>query len=104
MTFLRLMVPSEEEIKRNPSAAEHWDTFFHDLGKDAKGHTERIIAFRNQSWIHPNSYDDKQVYDCLDDILGLLLAIRQCAGGRPGHGGCFTGGRSRNRTGPVYDE
>ena len=84
MTFLRLMVPSEEEIKRNPSAAEHWDTFFHDLGKDAKEHTERIIAFRNQSWIHPNSYDDKQVYDCLDDILGLLLAIRQAQEADPG--------------------
>ena len=84
MTFLRLMVPSEEEIKRNPSSAEHWDRFFHDLGKDAKEHTERIIAFRNQSWIHPNSYDDKQVYDCLDDILGLLLAIRQAQEADPG--------------------
>ena len=77
MTFLRLMVPSEDEIKRNPSAAEHWDTFFYDLGKDAKECTERIIAFRNHSLVHPNSYDDRQVYDCLDDILGLLLAVRR---------------------------
>ena len=77
MTFLRLMVPSEDEIKRNPGAAEHWDTFFYDLGKDAKECTERIIAFRNHSLVHPNSYDDRQVYDCLDDILGLLLAVRR---------------------------
>jgi len=84
MTFFRLMVPSEEEIKRNPSASEHWDTFFRDLGKDAKEHTGRIIAFRNQSWIHPNSYDDKQVYDCLDDILGLLLAVHRAHEADPG--------------------
>ena len=71
MTFLRLMVPSEEEIKRNPGAAKHWDTFFHDLGKEARERTERIIAFRNHRLSHPNSYDDKQVYDCLDDILGV---------------------------------
>ena len=77
MTFLRVMVPGKDEIEESSRAAEHWDTFFYDLGNDAKEHTKRIIDFRNEGWIHPNSYDDKQVYDCLVDILELLLAVHR---------------------------
>ena len=78
MTFLRLMVPSEEEIKRNPGAARALGHFLSRSGERSQGTDGADHCIQESSLgSHPNSYDDKQVYNCLEDILKLLLAVRR---------------------------
>ena len=72
MKFLRTMVPSGQEIKRNRDAEKNWDRYFHELGAEAKNRVQRIIDFRNIRWAHFEGYDDEEVCRCLEQILDLL--------------------------------
>ena len=72
LQFLRTMVPSREEIKKNRDAEKNWDRHFSELGAEAKNRVQRIIDFRNVMWAHFKGYDDEEVCRCLEQILNLL--------------------------------
>ena len=72
LRFLRTISPSEQYTRENRIAAQDWENYFGELGREAKDRVDRIIRFRNHYWAHLYGYDDDEARHHLQEIKTLL--------------------------------